>query len=660
MAHSGVKHHKEHVTHGHEAMVADFRRRFIVSSILTVPVVLLSPSIQRFIGFSIVFPGRDFLLWFLSSIIYVYGGYPFLKGLVGEVRRRIPGMMTLIGVAISVAYVYSSAVVFLIPGEMFFWELATLIDIMLLGHWIEMKTVAGASRALELLAKSIPSIAHVVRNGEIVDVPVSEVKPGDKVLVKPGEKIPVDGVVVEGLSSVNEALVTGESKPVSKKPGDKVVAATINLEGSLVIVAEKTGKDTYIAQVIELVRRIQESKSKAQDLANRAAKWLTTVALSGGAITLAAWSVVGAGFAFALERAVTVMVITCPHALGLAVPLVIARSTALAAMKGLLIRNRVGFERVKDLGAVVFDKTGTLTKGEFGVTDIVVLSDSLSEEEVLKLAASLERHSEHPIARGIVEYAERRNVGFYDVEGFKALPGRGIRGVINGREVMVVSSGYLREKGIRVEDRRVDELTRQGKTVVYVLLDGEPVGVVALADMVREESREAIRKLKAMGLKTIMLTGDNRRAAEWVAKELGIDEFYAEVLPHEKVEVIRKVKSERYVTAMVGDGINDAPALVEADVGIAIGAGTDVAVESADIVLIRNDPRNVPEIIGLARKTHRKIVENLIWATGYNTVAIPLAAGVLYSQGILLPPAIGALLMTVSTVIVAINASLLK
>jgi len=663
MEHGGAKHRGEkgsHRKHSHEVMIADFKRRFIVSTILTIPVVLLSPSIQRFLGYELVFPGYIFALWFLSSIIYVYGGYPFLKGLVGEVRKKLPGMMTLIGVAISVAYFYSSAVVFIIPGETFFWELATLIDVMLLGHWIEMRTIAGASRALELLAKSMPTVAHLVKEGGVVEVPVSEVKPGDKVLVRPGEKIPVDGVVVEGSSSVNEALVTGESKPVSKKPGDKVIAATMNLEGSLIIVAEKTGRDTYIAQVIELIRKIQESKSKAQDLANRAAKWLTIIALTGGSITLTVWSLVGAGFPFALERAVTVMVIACPHALGLAVPLVIARSTALAAMKGLLIRNRVGFEKAKDIGAVVFDKTGTLTKGEFGVSDTVVLSNDLAEEELVKLAASLEQHSEHPIARGIVDYASRNRIGLYGVEKFKALPGRGVEGVINGKKVMVVSSGYLRENNIVLEDRRVDELAKQGKTVVYVLVDGKPAGVIALADMIREESREAIRRLKSMGLKTVMLTGDNRRVAEWVAKELGIDEFYAEVLPHEKVEVIRKVKAQGYVTAMVGDGINDAPALVEADVGIAIGAGTDVAVESADIVLVRSDPRDVPEIIGLARKTYRKIVENLLWATGYNAVTIPLAAGVLYNMGILLPPAIGALLMTISTVIVAINATLLK
>jgi Cu2+-exporting ATPase len=642
-------------------MIEDYKKMLIVSVVLTVPVILLSPSVQSFLGYRVEIPGANVLLWMLSTVIYAYGGYPFLKGLVEEARKRLPGMMTLIGVAISVAYFYSTAVTFFIRGQTFFWELATLIDVMLLGHLIEMKTIAGASRALELLAKSLPTTAHLLRDDRsAVDVPVSVIKPGDKVLVRPGEKIPVDGVVVEGSSSVNEALVTGESKPVTKRPGDKVIAATINMEGSLVIEAERTGSETYIAQVIELIRKIQESKSRAQDLANRAAKWLTIIALGGGSATLAAWLALGAGFAFALERAVTVMVIACPHALGLAVPLVIARSTAIAAMNGLLIRNRIGFEKAKDITAVIFDKTGTLTKGEFGVSDLVVLDRGLTEKELLALAASLERRSEHPIAQGIVRHAESLGLEIAEVEEFKALPGRGVEGRVNGRRVMVVSPGYLRGAGLEVRDESVTRLAEEGKTIVYVLVDGRIAGAIALADVIREESREAIAELKAMGIKTVMLTGDNRRVAAWVARELGIDEFYAEVLPHEKVEVVRKVREQGHVVAMVGDGINDAPALVEADVGIAIGAGTDVAIESADIVLVRNDPRDVPTVIDLARRTYRKIVQNLVWATGYNAVALPLAAGVAYNLGILLPPAVGALFMTASTVIVAVNASLLK
>ncbi|MCE4605476.1 MAG: cadmium-translocating P-type ATPase [Desulfurococcales archaeon] len=655
------RNHSNHEDHNHEAMIRDYKRRLIVSTILTIPIIILSPSIQSFFNYKIEFTGSNILLWLLSTIIYVYGGYPFLKGLVTEARKRLPGMMTLVGVAITVAYFYSSAVTFLIEGQTFYWELATLIDVMLLGHLIEMKTIAGASRALELLAKSLPTTAHLIRrDGNIVEVPISEIKPGDIVLVRPGEKIPVDGVVVEGKSSVNEALVTGESKPVIKKPGDKVIAATINIDGSLIVKAEKTGSEMYIAQVIELIKKIQESKSRAQDLANRAAKWLTLIALGGGGATLAIWMSLGMSFVFALERAVTVMVIACPHALGLAVPLVVARSTSLAAMNGLLIRNRIGFEKAKDVTAVVFDKTGTLTKGEFGVTDIVVLDSRLDKDSVLVLAASLEMHSEHPIAQGIVNYAKSHGLSLIEVDGFKAIPGRGVEGVINGRKVMVVSPGYLRESNLDVKDERLDELTEQGKTIVYVILNGNVIGAIALADVIRNESRDAINRLRSMGIKTIMLTGDNKRVASWVARELGIDEIYAEVLPHEKVEVIRRIRGQGHIVAMVGDGINDAPALMEADVGIAIGAGTDVAIESADIVLVRNDPRDVPTVIDLAKRTYNKIVQNLVWATGYNAIALPLAAGVAYPIGILLPPALGAFFMSISTVIVAINASLLK
>ncbi len=642
-------------------MIEDYKKRLAVSAVLTLPILALSPSIQTFLGYTISFPGSNVLLWALSTIVYLYGGKPFLEGLLREAHQRNPGMMTLIGVAITAAYTYSTAVTFLIEGKTFYWELATLIDVMLLGHILEMKAIVGASRALELLARSLPSTAHLVRDdGTVVDVPVERLKPGDRLLVRPGEKIPVDGVVVDGTTSVNESIVTGESKPVSKKPGDKVIAGTINVEGSIVILVEKTGKDTYIGQVIKLVEEIQRSKSRAQDIANRAAKILTLVALGGGAATYVAWTLLGAPLTFALERAVTVMVIACPHALGLAVPLVITRSTSIAAMNGLLIRNRIGFEKAKDVDAVIFDKTGTLTKGEFGVTDVVVLDSTMSREELIKMAAGLEMLSEHPIARGIVEYARLMGLKPAEAREFKAIPGKGVYGRVNGLEVLVVSPGYLREAGISIPDGVVEELMAQGKTVVFVLVDGRPVGAIALADIIREESREAIARLREMGIKTVMLTGDNRRVAAWVARELGMDEYYAEVLPHEKVEVVRKVRSKGHTVAMVGDGINDAPALLEADVGIAIGAGTDVAIESADIVLVRSDPRDVPTVIELSRRTYRKIVQNLLWATGYNAIALPLAAGVAYSIGILLPPAAAALLMTLSTIIVAINATTLK
>ncbi len=652
-------------------MVEDFKRRFFLSAALTVPILLLSPMIQQFFGFTLDFPGRAWVLWGLASAVYFYGGWPFLTGLVGELRGGRPGMMTLIALAISVAYAYSSAVVFGLPGKVFFWELATLIDVMLLGHWIEMRSVLGASRALEELVKLLPAEAHLLRpDGSLVDVPVSQLRVGDRVLVRPGEKVPTDGVVVEGESSVNEAMLTGESAPVPKKPGDEVIGGSINGEGALTLEVKRVGAETYLSQVIELVRQAQETRSRTQDLANRAALWLTFIALGAGGTTLGVWLVLGQDFAFALERTVTVMVITCPHALGLAVPLVVAVSTSLSARHGLLIRDRAAFERAKDLQAVVFDKTGTLTEGRFGVTDVVPL-DELPEPRVLELAAALERASEHPIARGIREEAERRGSTLPAVEDFRAIPGKGVEGRLrrDGAERLyrVVSPGYLRERGLEdaVEHPRVRELAVQGKTVVFLTAveDGEKervLGAIALADVIRPESREAVAQLKAMGLQVMMLTGDSRRVAEWVAHELGLDRVFAEVLPHEKAQKIEEVQRKGLTVAMVGDGVNDAPALVQADVGIAIGAGTDVAVEAADIVLVRDDPRDVGAILGLARATYRKMIENLLWATGYNVVAIPLAAGVLYAWGVLLSPAAAAILMSLSTVIVALNARRLR
>jgi len=639
-------------------MLQDFKKRFFVSILITVPVLALSPMIQSFLGFDLTIPGSFYLLFILSSLVYFYGGWPFLKGLKKELSLREPGMMTLIGVAISVAYFYSSAVVFGLPGKFFFWELVTLIDIMLLGHWMEMRSVMGASRALEELAKIMPSEAHLIRDGEVEDVKIEVLKVGDRVMVKPGEKVPVDGAVVEGKSSVNESLLTGESKPISKEVGSEVIGGSINGEGSLVVEVAKTGKETYLSTVIDLVNQAQESKSRTQDLANRAAFFLTLIALSVGAITLAAWLYYGRDFAFAIERAVTVMVITCPHALGLAIPLVVAVSTSLAANSGLLIRDRQSFERAREIEAVVFDKTGTLTRGEFGVAEVISLSD-LGEEEVLRLAASLESRSEHSIGAGVVKGAKEREIEPLEVEDFDSIPGKGVQGVVGARSLKVVSPGYLEEGGIKLDDRRTQEAKKCGKTVVFLLEDERPVGALALGDSVRPESKEAVERLKSMGLKCMMLTGDNRYVAEQVAEELGLDEFFAEVLPHQKAEKIREVQA-RYIVAMVGDGVNDAPALAQADVGIAIGAGTDVAVETADIVLVRNDPRDVVSIIRLSRKTYSKMFQNLLWATGYNAFAIPLAAGVLYGQGVLLSPAVGAVLMSMSTIIVAVNAKLLK
>jgi Cu2+-exporting ATPase len=659
--HKKSKPEKAHRVHGgrHEGHTTeDFKRRFIISLLLTFPILALSAFIQDLLGFRLELPGSIYLLLLLSSCVYFYGGYPFLRGLSREIRENNIGMMTLIGTAISAAYFYSAAVVFGLKGEVFFWELATLIDIMLLGHWIEMRSVLGASRALEELVRIMPSEAHLIKNGQIEDVKVEDLKPKDTVLVKPGEKIPVDGVVIKGESTVNESMLTGESMPVGKKAGSRVIGGSINGEGAISVEVQKTGSETYLSQVIELVRQAQETKSRTQDLADRAARWLTIIALSVGAITLLAWLYLGRDSEFAVERAVTVMVISCPHALGLAVPLVVAVSTTLAARSGLLIRNRQAFEISKDIQVVIFDKTGTLTEGRFGVTDIVPLAE-LGEDEILALAASLEARSEHPLAKGIVASYGEKGLRLLDVGEFKALPGRGVEGVIQGRRWQVVSPRYLQENHIKLKDERIERLEQQGKTAVILLEENRPVGAVALADIVRKESREAIERLHSSGIKCMMLTGDNRFVARWVAEDLRLDDFFAEVLPHEKAEAIKKVQND-HVVAMVGDGVNDAPALVQADIGIAIGAGTDVAIESADIVLVRNDPRDVAYIIGLSDKTYRKMLQNLVWATGYNIVAIPLAAGVLYGYGVLLGPAVGAILMSASTVIVAINARLLK
>ncbi|MGB9938879.1 heavy metal translocating P-type ATPase [Methanosarcina sp.] len=670
MKHQGMEHEgheagggKGHGNH-HAHMLEDFRRRFIVSLVLTFPVLLLSSTIQDFFNFELRVPGADYLTFLLSSVVYFYGGYPFLRGIKKELSEKSPGMMTLIAIAISVAYFYSSAVVFGLHGEVFFWELVTLIDVMLLGHWLEMRSVMGASRALEELVKIMPSVAHLKKNGEVVDVGVDQLKIGDKVLIKPGEKVPVDGTVVEGTSSVNESMLTGESKPVTKKPGNGVIGGSINGEAAFVVRVEKTGKDTYLSQVVELVKAAQESKSKTQDLANRAALYLTIIALTVGALTFTLWILFGQQLVFALERAVTVMVITCPHALGLAIPLVVAVSTSIAAKSGLLIRDRQAFERARNLQAIIFDKTGTLTEGRFGVTDIVSLSGEENEtgkdnERILSLAASLEASSEHPIATGILESAREKRLQIQSVEEFSSIPGKGVHGLVEGKKFLVVSPGYLEEKGIAVKNEKIEEIKTQGKTVVFLLEGDRILGAIALADIVRKESREAISKLKSMGIKCLMLTGDNRYVAAWVSRELELDDYFAEVLPHEKAEKVKEVQTQ-YITGMVGDGVNDAPALAQADVGIAIGAGTDVAIETADIVLVKNDPRDVVDIIGLSRKTYSKMYQNLLWATGYNVFAIPLAAGVLYGYGILLSPAMGAVFMSLSTVIVAINAKTLK
>ncbi|MBL1215783.1 MAG: cadmium-translocating P-type ATPase [Ignavibacteriae bacterium] len=662
--HENHDHHDHHDHHAH--MVEDFKKRFWISLIVTIPILVLSPLIQEFIGLKDTFNfyGDMYLLLALSTFVYFYGGYPFLKGFIDELKNKEPGMMTLIALAISVAYFYSVAVVFGVKGDAFFWELATLIDIMLLGHWIEMRSIMGASRALEELAKLMPDEAHLIQDdGSTKDVAVSELNHEDIILIKPGEKIPADGRIIEGKTSINEAMMTGESKPVSKGEGDEVIGGSINGEGSLKIVVEKTGDETFLSQVIKMVREAQESKSKTQNLADKAAFWLTIAAISAGAITMFAWlTFTGQSFNFALSRTVTVMVITCPHALGLAIPLVVAVSTALSAKHGLLIRNRTAFENARNIQAIVFDKTGTLTKGEFGITDTIIFDDTVDKNEALKLTATVESESEHPIAAGIVKsFSEETDGKKYELKDFNSMPGKGIEGNVNEKNIKVVSPGYLSENNITIsENEKIDKLSGEGKTVVFLLVDEKLTAAFALADIIREDSKEAIKQLKKLGIKPMMLTGDNKKVAKWVAEELGLDDYFAEVLPDKKAEKIKVVQSRGMVVAMTGDGVNDAPALAQADVGIAIGAGTDVAVETADIILVKSNPKDVVSLIKFAKATYKKMIQNLIWATGYNVIAIPLAAGVLFTYGIVLSPAIGAVLMSASTVIVAINAKLLK
>ncbi|MGZ4932595.1 MAG: copper-translocating P-type ATPase [Halobacteriota archaeon] len=644
---------------GHE--VADFRRRFWISLIVTIPILILSPSIQEFagVGQALRFPGDQYVLFVLASFVYFYGGYPFLKGIVSELRARLPGMMTLIAVAITTAYLYSTAITFGLSGGVLFWELSTLIDIMLLGHWVEMRSVMGASRALEELAKLMPSDAHkLLADGSVQDVPLDSLVVGDRVLVKPGEKVPADGEVGDGETSVNESMLTGESTPVAKKPGASVIGGAINGEGAITVEVKKTGKDSFLSQVIDLVKEAQQSKSRTQDLADRAALALVIIALAGGAITFLVWQLlIATSVDFGLERAVTVMVIACPHALGLAIPLVVAISTALGAQNGLLVRNRAAFEQARNIQAIIFDKTGTLTEGRFGVTDVVTFTNEMSEQALLDYAGALEGRSEHPIAQGIVTSTSPSAL---HVESFRALPGRGVEGTLSGKKVQVVSPGYLKESALTVTDDRIERLSSQGKTVVFVVIEGSVAGAIALADVIRPESKQAVAQLREMGIRGIMVTGDNRQVAEWVAGELGIDEYFAEVLPQDKVVKVKEVQSRGLVVAMVGDGVNDAPALAQADIGIAIGAGTDVAVETGDIILVRSNPLDAVTIVALARSTYRKMVQNLAWATGYNTFAIPLAAGILYPFGIILTPAAGAALMSASTIIVAINSQFLK
>ncbi|MCE7056044.1 cadmium-translocating P-type ATPase [Algoriphagus sp. AGSA1] len=652
----GAQGHDHGMHHMH--MIQDFKKRFWVSLVITLPIVVLSPMIQSLVGYEFRFEGDRYLQVALSSLVFFYGGWPFLKGMVDELKDRKPGMMTLIALAISVAYSYSSAVVFGLSGKIFFWELVSLIDIMLLGHWIEMKSVLGASNALQELAKMMPSEARRIKeNGDSEDVPIAELKSGDIILVRPGEKIPADGQVLEGSSHVNESMLTGESKPVVKQKDNEVIGGSVNENGALKIKVRHTGEDSYLSKVIGLVTEAQKTKSKTQNLANKAAGWLFYIALAAGIVTLVVWLSLGEDFNYALERMVTVMIISCPHALGLAVPLVVAISTSVSAKHGLLIRNRTAFENSRKLTTIIFDKTGTLTKGEFGVTRFKSVDAGMDDQELLSIAATVENSSEHPIAAGIVRKSKELALKLGESENFRNITGMGIQAKLNGKEISILSPGGLKQKGIAQPE---GAFKSEDETVVFVLSDGKLIGFIALADEIREESQEAIDTLKKQGIKILMATGDNETVAKAVSKTLGLDGHYAEVMPEDKQQIIKDLQSKGEFVAMTGDGVNDAPALAQADVGIAVGSGTDVAAETADIILVNSNPKDIANLILFGGATYKKMMQNIWWAAGYNIVAVPLAAGVLAGAGIILSPAIGAALMSLSTVIVALNAQLLK
>ena len=661
--HHNVGEHQDHDKHaGHS--VAMFKDKFWLSLLLTVPVLVYSEMIQHWLNFTPPsFPGSEYVPFIFSTIIFFYGGLVFIKGAVGELKAKLPGMMTLISLAIITAYAYSVATQFFIEGDGFFWELATLVTIMLLGHWLEMASVAKAESALDAISQLLPDKAEKLINGKPKQVLVSELKVGDFVLVRPGSSIPVDGIVTDGRSSVNEAAITGESKPTSKAVNDEVVAGTINQDGSLTVKVTKLGDDTALAGIMRLVAEAQSSKSNVQVLADKAAFALTIIAIATAIITFIYW-LVAKDAGFALERSVTVLIIACPHALGLAIPLVVSISTAISARSGLLVRKRLALEAARKLDWVLFDKTGTLTKGEHGVTDIWA-TKGYTKEDILHLTASLEQNSEHIVGKGIVGEAQKKHVHLDKVEDFAALPGLGVKGKLHGQDNFVAASyRYIREKKLTVP-KDIEQYSKQaakdGKTEVYLIKNGkEVVGAIALADVVREQSKQTIAALKAEGVKTAMVTGDSQDVAAYVAKQLGLDQYFAEVRPEDKANKVSELQKSGNKVAFIGDGVNDAPALTQADIGMAIGAGTDVAIKSADIILVKSDPRDVIRVIHLSKATYRKMVQNLAWATGYNVVAIPLAAGVLYGSGILLSPAVGAVLMSFSTVIVAINAQLLR
>ena len=645
--------HDKHAGHSPEM----FKNRFWLSLALSLPVIYYAAFFQGVFGYqALQFPGSAWVSPVLGTVLYFYGGWTFLQGAAYELRARQPGMMTLVALAITVAFGYSVAVTLGLPGMPFYWELATLVVIMLLGHWLEMASVQGASRALEHLASLVPSTAHKFVGDKLEDVSVTDLRTGERILIRPGEQVPVDGVVREGASSLNEAFLTGESRPVSKNVDDEVVAGAVNGEGALTVEVTRTGDETTLSQIQRLVEEAQGSRSRFQNLADRAAGWLFYIALGAGALTFIAWFAV-TDLQMAITRAVTVLVIACPHALGLAIPLVTVNATAMSAKNGILVRNREAFERARDLKIVAFDKTGTLTEGAFGVRQVYTQG---SEEEMLRLAAGLEARSEHPLGRAITDEAERRGVQSASVQDFEVTAGQGVGGVLEGRTYRIGRAEWAEGLAFSEPLRAgLDEAEARGESVIVLMDDRAVLALFALADRVRSSAKEAVRQLQTLGVQPVMITGDAEAVAATVARELGLERFHARVLPQDKADIVRRLKEEGH-TAFVGDGINDAPALLEADLGVAIGAGTDVAIESADLVLIKDDPLDVVAALKLSKATYGKMIQNLFWATGYNAVALPLAAGVLAFWGVLLSPAVGAVLMSLSTVIVAVNATLLR
>lgn len=661
MSHAHHNHgaHADHDKHaGHSPEI--FQRRFFICLALTLPVLYFAPSFQQWFGYqTIQFPGSGLVSPLLSVVIYCYGGWVFLRGAWHELHGKI-GMMTLVALAITVAFAYSLAVTLGLEGEPFYWELATLVDIMLLGHWIEMASVQGASRALEHLANLVPAMAHQLMAGQIEDVPVDSLQTSDTIIVRPGEQIPIDGEVIEGASSVNEAFLTGESRPVNKQVGDEAVGGAVNGEGALTLRVIRTGEQTTLSQIMRLVEEAQSSRSQYQVLADRLAYWLTLVAIGTGVLTFVVWLSVGPTLTFAINRAVTVLVITCPHALGLAIPLVIVNATSLSARHGILVRNREAFERARQVQAIAFDKTGTLTEGEFGVRDIV--TDQIDDVKALEIAAALERFSEHPLAAAIVREVSARQLKQLSSDDFRAVAGKGVQGGVNGHNYRIGRPEWAQELALSVAPTlktALERIEQRGESAIALMDETRLIALFGLADKVRTQARKAVDRLQKMGLQVVMITGDAEAVAKTVANDLGIDRYYARVLPQDKAALIRKLKSEKSV-AFVGDGINDAPALLEANLALAIGAGTNVAIESADLVLIKSDPLDATYALKLAKATYNKMIQNLFWATGYNVIGIPLAAGVAYPFGIVLTPAVGAIFMSISTVVVSINAMLLR